>query len=71
MLDLFAKQNTPPTLTHFSDMFEADTEMSKLKHLPGIDDIMERFRAQVQGAAESYRATGLANASQKNEQVIE
>lgn len=50
-------------------MFEADAEMAKLKFLPGIDDITERYRAHVQGVAESYRAAGLANASKKEEQV--
>lgn len=50
-------------------MFEADTEVSKLKYLPGIDDAMDRFRTNVQGVAESCRATGLANALKKREQV--
>lgn len=52
-------------------MFEADAEMSKLKHLPGIDDMTERYRTHVQGVAESYRTAGLANASKKEEEVRE
>ena len=52
-----------------SDMFEADAEMSKLKYLPGIDDMTERYRTHVQGVAESYRTAGLANASKKEEEV--
>lgn len=50
-------------------MFEADAEMSKLKYLPGIDDMTERYRTHVQGVAESYRTAGLANASKKEEEV--
>lgn len=50
-------------------MFEADAEMSKLKYLPGIDDMTERYRTHVQGVAESYRAAGLANALKKEEEV--
>ena len=52
-------------------MFEADAEMSKLKYLPGIDDMTERYRTHVQGVAESYRTAGLANASKKEEEVRE
>ncbi|CAM9929189.1 unnamed protein product, partial [Ectocarpus sp. 4 AP-2014] len=51
------------------DMFEADAEMSKLKYLPGIDDMTERYRTHVQGVAESYRTAGLANAVKKEEEV--
>lgn len=51
------------------DMFEADAEMAKLKYLPGIDDMTERYRTHVQGVAESYRSAGLANALKKEEQV--
>lgn len=43
--------------------------MSKLKYLPGIDDMTERYRTHVQGVAESYRTAGLANASKKQEEV--
>lgn len=43
--------------------------MSKLKYLPGIDDMTERYRTHVQGVAESYRTAGLANASKKAEEV--
>lgn len=50
-------------------MFEADAEMSKLKYLPGIDDMTERYRTHVQGVAESYRTAGLTNASKKEEEV--
>lgn len=50
-------------------MFEADAEMSKLKYLPGIDDMTERYRTHVQGVAESYRTAGLANAVKKEEEV--
>ncbi|CAM9309546.1 unnamed protein product [Scytosiphon promiscuus] len=50
-------------------MFEADAEMSKLKYLPGIDDMTERYRTHVQGVAESYRTAGLANARKKEEEV--
>lgn len=57
------------TSTNNSDMFEADAEMSKLKYLPGIDDMTERYRTHVQGVAESYRAAGLANALKKEEEV--
>lgn len=52
-----------------SDMFEADAEMSKLKYLPGIEDMMERYRTHVQAVAESFRSTGLTNATKKDEQV--
>lgn len=50
-------------------MFEADADMSKLKYLPGIDDMTERYRTHVQGVAELYRTAGLANASKKEEQA--
>lgn len=50
-------------------MFEADADMSKLKYLPGIDDMTERYRTHVQGVAELYRTAGLANASKKEQQV--
>lgn len=50
-------------------MFEADAEMAKLKYLPGIDYLTEKYRTHVQAVAESYRAAGLANAAQKAEQV--
>lgn len=43
--------------------------MSKLKYLPSIDDMTERYRTHVQGVAESYRTAGLANASKKEEEV--
>ncbi|CBN75927.1 Protein phosphatase 1, regulatory subunit, and related proteins [Ectocarpus siliculosus] len=67
--EVLRKANLLVTKTLFSDMFEADAEMSKLKYLPGIDDMTERYRTHVQGVAESYRTAGLANAVKKEEEV--
>eukprot|EP00903_Cladosiphon_okamuranus_P006381 g6246.t1 len=67
--ELLRRANLLVTKTLFSDMFEADAEMSKLKYLPGVDDMTERYRTHVQGVAESYRTAGLANASKKEEEV--
>ncbi|CAM9371112.1 unnamed protein product, partial [Hapterophycus canaliculatus] len=67
--EVLRKANLLVTKTLFSDMFEADAEMSKLKYLPGIDDMTERYRTHVQGVAESYRTAGLANALKKEEEV--
>lgn len=50
-------------------MFEVDTEISKLKLLPRVEDMIERYRTHVQGVAESYRSAGLANAAKKQEQA--
>jgi hypothetical protein len=55
--------------TLFSEMFSADTEMTKLKHLPGIEEIVEQFRGNVATAADALRSTGLERAALKAEQV--
>ncbi|KAG5188451.1 protein phosphatase 1 [Tribonema minus] len=55
--------------TLFGEMFAADTEMSKLRHLPGIDEIAEQFKAHVAAAADAFRGAGLERASAKAEQV--
>ena len=52
-----------------SDMFGSDTDMAKLRHLPGVEDMLEHYRMHVQGVAESYRRVGLVNASKKEIQV--
>eukprot|EP00953_Heterococcus_sp_UTEX-ZZ885_P039821 20392-Heterococcus_DN1.PRE.1 len=49
-------------------MFSADTEMTKLKHLPGIEEIVEQFRGNVATAADALRSTGLERAALKAEQ---
>lgn len=50
-------------------MFNADTEISKLKLLPRVEDMVEHYQTHIQGVAESYRRAGLANAEKKREQV--
>ncbi|CAM9261125.1 unnamed protein product [Ascophyllum nodosum] len=63
------KTNLLITKTLFSDMFGSDTDMAKLRHLPGVEDMLEHYRMHVQGVAESYRRVGLVNASKKEIQV--
>jgi hypothetical protein len=63
------KANLLVVKTLFSEMFSADTEMTKLKHLPGIEEIVEQFRGNVATAADALRSTGLERAALKAEQV--
>ena len=51
--------------TIFDDMFADDTEMAKLKHLPGISDIVNSFQSEVESASDLFLQTGLARDQQK------
>ena len=51
--------------TIFDDMFADDTEMAKLKHLPGISDIINSFQSEVESASDLFLQTGLARDQQK------
>lgn len=51
--------------TIFDDMFADDTEMVKLKHLPGISDIINSFQSEVESASDLFLQTGLARDQQK------
>ncbi|CAM9289298.1 unnamed protein product [Phaeothamnion confervicola] len=55
--------------TLFTDMFAADTEMVKLRHVPGMDDVVAQFRNHVAAAAETFRAGGFEKAAQKRREV--
>ncbi|CAM9890908.1 unnamed protein product, partial [Chrysoparadoxa australica] len=55
--------------TLFNDMLGADTEMSKLKHLPGINDIVEQLKTHITAATESFRVAGMEKIKEKRAQV--
>ena len=55
--------------TIFDDMFAEDTEMTKLKHLPGISDIVNSFQSEVESASDLFLQTGLVKDQQKSREI--
>lgn len=55
--------------TIFDDMFAEDTEMTKLKHLPGITDIINSFQSEVESASDLFLQTGLVKDQQKLHEI--
>ena len=55
--------------TIFDEMFAEDTEMSKLKHLPGISDIINSFQSEVESASDLFLQNGLVKDQQKTHEV--
>jgi hypothetical protein len=43
----------------FEDMLEEDSELSKLRTLPGVNEMLEDYQDQVNEACEEFRALGL------------
>jgi len=51
--------------TIFDDMFAEDAEIIKLKHLPGVIDIINSFQSEVESASDLLLQTGLTRDEQK------
>ncbi len=43
----------------FDDMLEGDTDLDKLRHLPGVKDLVESFRQNFKALSETYLKTAL------------
>ena len=54
--------------TIFDDMFADDMEMAKLRHLPGITDIINSFQSEVESASDLFLTAGLARDQQKQQE---
>jgi len=53
----------------FDDMFDDDSELEKLKHLPGIKEVIEHFRNAFKQLSEEYIRVALEKFSKKSKDV--
>ena len=54
-------------MTSFDDMFSDDTELNKLKHLPGVNELIEQFRSSFKELSDQFIQVGQENYSKKKE----
>lgn len=55
--------------TLFDDMFKEDSEMSKLRLLPGITELLENYRESFNSISESFKASGLERSGEREAEL--
>lgn len=58
-LNKLRNANLEPIATLFESMFQEDSEMSKLKWLPGVDGLVEDYKEQFDALTEEFKADAL------------
>jgi hypothetical protein len=57
--------------TLFDDMFNEDGDIEKLKHLPGVRELVEQFRASFKVKSDEYIAAALEKFGEKKKEIQE
>ncbi len=53
----------------FDDMFAEDTDLEKLKHLPGIKELVENFRVAYKALSEEYIRTAMERHDKRKQEI--
>lgn len=59
------------SLTLFEDMFLVDADLEKLKHLPGIKDLCEQFRADYKELSDTFNEMAMETDASKKREVAD
>lgn len=57
--------------TLFDDMFQEDSEIEKLKHLPGVRELVDQFRTAFKTMSDEYIRTALDKFGEKKKEIVD
>ena len=70
-MQLLKEANLTVVRDMFSDLMDEDTEIGKLKVLPGVEEMLEDYAEQVNEASEEFKAAGMGQYERRNRELQE